>query len=787
MMDAHALEVLEFPKVRRHIARGAVSSLGREAIEGTEPWTDIADIRRELACSDEMAQAVRWDDPVPMRGVMDIRAAVSVARRVGARLDASALLDIAQTAESAARLRKYFEARREKFPRLWDIASALEGCPEVVERINRAIDPSGMVRDSASPKLGRLRRELDQARATLRSNLERLVNRLGADVLSDRLVAMRGGRPVIPVRASHKNAVAGIVHDQSATGQTIFIEPLEAVEDSNRIREIEIAEQHEVDRILAELTDRVRDHLPKFEVNLRALARLDALYAIGTYAGQNDAVAPRLAEDGTFELVEMRHPLLDIRLKSQGSGAVPLTCRIRPDTHLVVISGPNAGGKTVALKTIGLAIAMTQAGFLIPAHHLTALPVFGHLFAEIGDEQSIENDLSTFSSRMSHLAHICEEALEDTLILVDELGSSTDPEQGAALSRAILSHWATRRARVFVTTHLGSLKEFAHEQPWAVNASMEFDQTTLRPTFRLVVGIPGSSYALEISRRVGLSTEIISAAEAELGEGGVKAEKLIAELTRHLEEARAVQEDMERRERELAEREAEYAERFTKVAADRKRMVREAREEAERIVREARSLVERTVADLRRTQGSTEAIKDARRELQDSLEKTRAALRESADRQAERPKDLEVGNWVRLKPLGTTGELVSLGKDRGAVQTDSARLEVPLEQIEKVADAPPERQKSGGVAVTSDASSTFAPEIDVRGMTFEDAWQLLDRYLDDATMARYPRVRIIHGKGTGALRTKINRQLEEDERVASHQMGELHEGGAGVTIVNIHT
>ena len=492
MIDRHALEVIEFDKVRRQIAEHATSSLGREAVEAIEPADDERDVRRSLETSDEMARVVRWDDPLPMGGVKDIRAALLVARRAGAALAPDALLDLAGVIRASTRLRSWFESRAAKYPRLWDIASALEECRGLVEHIDRAIDPGGFVADSASPKLARLRRELDQARAALRTDLEHMLARLdAAGAVNDRLIALRSGRPVIPVKASHKNSVPGIVHDQSATGQTLFVEPFEAVEESNRIRQIELAEMHEIERILIELTDRVRDHLPALDANVVALREIDARFAIGAHATQFDSIAPRISDDGAFELVRMRHPLLDARLRREKKSATPISCRLAASARLLVVSGPNAGGKTVALKTIGLAVAMTQAGFLIPADHLTALPIFGRLFAEIGDEQSIEQDLSTFTSRMGHLARISDEADSRTLILVDELGSATDPDQGAALGRAILDRWAERGALAIATTHLGNLKEYAHEKPWAVNASMEFDRATLRPTFRLIVGRAG--------------------------------------------------------------------------------------------------------------------------------------------------------------------------------------------------------------------------------------------------------------------------------------------------------
>ena len=784
MFDEHALRVIEYPLVRSLIARNAVSGMGHDLVESTTPMTDRVSLERRMQEVDEMVQAVRWGDPVPLRGVVDIRQPVELAAHPGARLDPPSLLDIAQTLEAAGRLRGYFAARTQKYPRLEAISSALEPCPELVTAVNRAIDPGGFVRDSASPALAKTRRELEQARSNLRANLERLVHSLASDVLTERVVAWRNGRPVIPVRAQRRNTVGGIVHDESASGQTVFVEPFESVEDANRIRRLEIAEQAEVDRILSELTGVVFQHSPRLRVNLQILGRLDALYALGVYADQADAAVPGISDDGALEIVRMRHPLLDVRLRGQKREAVPLTCRLRPDDRLMLISGPNAGGKTVALKTIGLAIAMTQSGFPIPADPLTTLPVFESFFAEIGDEQSIENDLSTFSSRIGHLARISAEAGKGTLILVDELGSSTDPDQGAALSRALLERWFEKGARTVATTHLGSLKEFAHEMAWAVNASMEFDRDKLNPTFRLVAGIPGSSYAFEISRRIGLAEDIIARAEHFLGRAAVQTERLIADLTFLMEQTERRLREIESRERALAEREREYEDRFARVVSDRKRMAREAREEAEKILADARALVERTVADIRRTNGDRESIKSARATLQSALARTRSELADRGRTDGAEATGINPGNWVKIVSINKTGEVVAVSKDRVAVQTGGTRLEVRPDQVEKIAEKAPDAGK-GGVSVTSTASDRFLPEVDVRGMSFDDAWAVLDRYLDDACVARYPRVRIIHGKGTGVLRRRINEQLKQDERVASHQMGEYYEGGAGVTVVDM--
>jgi DNA mismatch repair protein MutS2 len=786
MFDDHALDVLEFPRVREMIARCAASAFGTEAVDEAQPSSDPDAVRRSLHLADQMAQAVRFDDPVPMGGIRDVRESLPLAARIGARLGEDALLDVCELARAMEKLHDYFLSRQDKYTGLWDIASALEPCPKLVARLDAALDPLGTVRDSASPKLGRLRRSVDGARQSLRSNLERRLAGLSDDVLADRVIAMRDGRPAIPVRAAQKNAVAGIVHDQSATGQTVYVEPMETVEDANRVRGLEIEVMREVDRILTELTDCVRDHLPKLNAALETVKLIDGLYAIGVYARDSEAVAPRIADDDTFELIDMRHPLLEARLRQDERQAVALTCKVDQDTRLVAISGPNAGGKTVALKTIGLAVAMAQTGFLIPANHLTVLPVFSELFAEIGDEQSLEQDLSTFSSRMSHLARIAVEADSGTMVLVDELGAATDPEQGEALARVLLDRWAERGSLAIVTTHLGGLKAFAHEREWACNASMEFDVESLLPTFRLIVGLPGSSYALEISRRVGLDGALIAAAEEELGSAGVHLEELISELSAKLEEVREDQVDLEKRDLELTARETDYEQRFDTVKADRKRMVREAREEAEKVLQQAGSLVERTVAELRSNKASTESIKKARSTIGNAVHRTREDMRKAAPKVVPQPDDLAIGNWVRLRTLGTKGELVSLGRRRAAVQTDQARLEVTPDDIEKLADRPPmaKRDQAARVSVSS-SSDNFSPEIDVRGKVFDEAWMLVDRYLDDATMVQYKRVRIIHGKGTGALRAKFAEQFDRDDRVGAHQIGEIEEGGAGVTVVEV--
>jgi DNA mismatch repair protein MutS2 len=787
MIDQHALNVLEFDKVRTYIAECATSVYGREAVNDTLPGIDVVDVRMRLALADQMAQAVRWGDPVPMGGLRDIRSALEVAIHIGARLDPTALLSVADTVDAVGRLRNHFESREEKYPLLWDVASALEGAPELSREVGAKIDGSGFVKDSASQKLSRIRRDLDSDRQSLRAGLDRLVNRLGDDVVGDRIVSIRDGRPVIPVRSTHKNSVPGIVHDQSSTGQTLFVEPLEAVEQSNHIRQLEVDELREIERILTEITDMVRGYVPALGTNIQIAAELDRLFAIATFADQVNGVAPRMGENDALELVDMRHPLLDIRLNADsGTGAVPVTARLSEDQRTVLVSGPNAGGKTVALKTIGLACTMAQAGFLIPAAHLTALPVFASIYAEIGDEQSIDQDLSTFSSRMSHLAAIAEQADSDTLILVDELGSATDPEQGAALSRALLGRWAERNARTFATTHLGALKEFAHEHPRAVNASMEFDQDTLSPTFHLHIGIPGSSYALEISRRVGLSAELIERAESELGESVVRTEQLIADVTRQLEDARRQSEELTRREAKLKSREDDYSERFTRINVDRKRMNRESREQAERILSEARALVEKTVADLRSTNASKETVKAARHDIQTGLAEAREAVKKSRPAAEKPPDNLAVGDWVKVRGLGHEGELVSLDKSRAAVQTETARMEVSLEQIERLKRKPSKPAPRSTIPnVGSSVMDTFKTEIDVRGMTFDEAWSVVDKYLDDAVIAQYPRVRIIHGKGTGALRKKFDEQLAQDLRSESHHIGEMHEGGMGVTAVNV--
>ncbi|MCK5381299.1 MAG: endonuclease MutS2, partial [Candidatus Latescibacteria bacterium] len=475
MIDAHTIEVLEFDKVREIVSRYTISALGRERVATLAPMDDVRKIREELSRVAEFLDLVSFGDPMPIRGIKDVRSALERCAVEGAMLEPQDFLDLGDTLGVIRKLTAYFASHREKYPLLSRLAKELEGHPEVEAAIGRVVDPGGDVKDSASKALSRIRRDIEARRESLRSELDALLKRLPDQVVRDRLVTLRNGRYVIPIRDSQRGRVEGIVHDQSASGATVFVEPLITLERNNQIRQLELAERREIGRILRELTTQIRSIRESLMAGMRILSELDVLYAKARYGADFGAIAPQLNEEGCTRIIEGRHPLLCVRYRQEEheNEVVPLDIEVGAAFDTLLITGPNAGGKTVALKTMGLLTLMALSGLPIPAGEKTGIAVVRAIYADIGDEQSIENDLSTFSSHARRLARICRNADSDTLVLLDEIGSSTDPDEGSALAMAALEHLTRRGVRTIATTHHGRLKAFAHEHERIENGSMQ--------------------------------------------------------------------------------------------------------------------------------------------------------------------------------------------------------------------------------------------------------------------------------------------------------------------------
>jgi DNA mismatch repair protein MutS2 len=791
-MNRHALQVLQFPEALDLVAGFASSSLGAAAVRRLEPSDALIQVEEELRRVHEMVgfllRAADWFVPA----IPEVQAALERLAVEGSVLDAPTLRDMAVLLLSSREARRTLLQHAEDYPLLAAIAERLAKLPEVEDRLRAAIDDAGTVRDDASRELGRLRREMRGARARIIKKLEEYIATLPSRFqVQDASVSVREGRYVIPVRREGRGEVGGLVHDESATGATLFVEPPIAIDLMNRLRELELAETREVQRILRELTHALRPHQPALDAALDALVAIDALFARARYALEYDGRRPEIGPRAGTEYAVVRafHPLL----LAGGSPVVPFDLAFTDDERTMLVSGPNTGGKTVLLKAIGLISALAQAGIIPPVAKGTRLPLFRDIFADIGDEQSIEASLSTFSAHLKNLREILEEADGHALALIDEIGSGTDPAEGGALAQAILVELTRRGTMTVATTHLGQLKLLAAEEPGVVNASLQFDARELRPTYRLLKGIPGRSYGLAIARRLGFPHDLLERAESFLPQAERDVGQLLLELEDKEARLAAALREAERARREAVELREAVAERADALSTREREAERRTRQQARDILMSAREEVEATIRELREAveqagdaAAREEAFRQARRRVEQRAERQRERTPTERPAAAPAAQALEVGAHVRVSATGATGRIVELRDGRAVVETGGVRLQVPVgglvpepEPVQAQAVARPRR---GGYSVADfDASA----EIDLRGMRAEEVETALLPALDAAIQAGLPSFRIIHGKGTGALRDVVQQILKADPRIDRYRPGGLGEGGTGVTVVEL--
>ncbi len=815
-MDRH-LTTLEFPKILERLAHYTAFSASQTLALALRPSPYLAEVH---GWQTETSEASRLLSVKPNLGIGqadDIRPLAAQARR-GFILLATDLLKIRQTLIAARDLQRTISRLAKDYPRLADIAGRIEPCPGLVNEIGNAIDDRGQVKDSASPELARIRRELDIAHGRLMEKLNRIISSTQfSQYLQEALITQRGGRYVVPVKADFKGRIQGVVHDQSASGATIFVEPLTTVELNNRWRKLQLDEADEIQRILAELSGLAGQHERYLNHTVAALAELDLALAKAKFGQALDAVEPILfeltAQPDSHErppqptgpglrLLAARHPLLD------PATVVPIDVSLPEGTRMLVITGPNTGGKTVSLKTVGLLAAMAQAGLRIPAAEGSSLPMFNHILADIGDEQSIEQSLSTFSAHMTNIVQILGQCDHRSLVILDELGAGTDPVEGSALARAILTNLLQRQVATFVATHFSELKAFAHATPGVANASMEFDLDSLSPTFRLRLGLPGASNAFAIAQRLGLAGDLIEAARSMVGENSRQVEAMLAEIKAEAEAARAARRQAEaelaeaeafrrERERQLAEVDAERRQILNSTRADARREIKAVRQE----IRELKEKVEAELAELRAAARQIRQAKSvavpAESEVVDLVEVEAkldtvvaglvtevepSAPPEPAPTKIKEP--VEPGDKVFVPQFGTLGEVVTIQNKQAEVQLGHFRTIVPLAEIEL-------REKGTALAVetrvrvTTPSVESPGFELDLRGQVTEEALHQLDQYLDQAFLARLPWVRIIHGKGSGILRQAVREELRDHPLISSYRPGDEGEGGEGVTVAKL--
>jgi len=787
-MHEKSLQTLEYPKILERLAHEAAFSASKELALALQPATDLGEVERRQAHTTEARRLLEVRPDAGIRGARDIRPLVVRAER-GAMLSPSELLDVLSTVRSAIYVARLLGRLDDDFPLLKALGADLPQRPKLAERIEESISEEGEVLDSASPTLRRLRAEIRAAQQRLQEKLQSLVNDYRSS-LQEPIITLRADRYVLPVRAEARGQVRGIVHDQSASGATIFIEPLVVVEMNNRLRELHLSERQEVERILMEISEAVGSEALALNLDVELLAEIDLHLAKARYSQITESTPPRLNDQGRLKLMAARHPLLTGKV-------VPTDFRLGEDFSMVVITGPNTGGKTVALKTVGLLTLMAQAGMHIPADDRSEITIFTDVFADIGDEQSIEQSLSTFSSHLSRIIDILQRANAQSLVLLDELGAGTDPSEGSALARAILMYLLERQVAVVATTHYSELKAFAHDTAGVANASVEFNVETLSPTYRLQIGLPGRSNALAIAARLGLLPEIIEQARQLLGTTGVQMESLLEGL----QEDRRVAADeryhlsMERAEAEHLRKQLETER--ARFEEERARILNDARTQARRELEQVQAQLARIRVDMGRQRLTQEKLDRMRAQVRGM--EGRAQPVPEPRRRAPEPTPVEteagplqVGDSVRVRSFNQVGELVSLPDAKGEVEVELGliKVRVAAENIERLSrrQAKSEAAASGdgvrGVSLPSITEREMPDmQLDLRGQRVEEVLPAVDRYIHDAYMAGMPFVRILHGKGTGALRQAIRDQLAHHPLVREYAPAAANDGGEGVTVV----
>jgi DNA mismatch repair protein MutS2 len=790
-MSRHALDVLEFPRVLERIASRASSELARERILALSPGTDLEGLRTELL---RVGAVMRFSDEKPTWGtptIPDTRGALRNLVAEGAVLEPVQLHALGVLLTSSRLLGSELDGREGSYPELQFIRDRLVQDRDTEQVLEKSVDGDGQVLDTASKELRQVRNRLKGAHVRIVKRLEGYLSTLSDRyVVPDASVTIREGRYVIPIRREGKGEVGGIIHDESHTGATLFVEPPLAMELMNQLRDLEREEAREIRRILGELTARLAPWREGLVGALHALVEFDSLHARARTALGWRAEVPELLEPGAadFRLLNARHPLL---LETSDDPVVPFDLEVLPGERAMVVSGPNTGGKSVFLKATGLIAALAQSGVVPPVGRGTAIPVFGSFFADIGDEQSIAQSLSTFSAHLANLADIVREADAHSMVLIDEMGTGTDPAEGAALARAILEFLVERGAFTVVSSHLGQLKRLDGEGSGIVNASLQFDPDRMEPTYHLVKGRPGRSYGLAIARRRGFPGDVLDRAETYQEGDDARMEEVLERLERRERESEAQLAELERERASTQRLQAELEER-ERALRDAERSARDrAREEARQTLLDARAEVEAAIAEVR---GAAQSESD----LEAAAHRARSRVEQAAARRAARPRTkadggradyaVSAGERVRIHATGAKGTVVELRDQRALVEVGAVRMEIPLLDLEPVeggAEPASGRRGGGWSGPAAGQEKAVRTEVDLRGLRVDEMEVELFRALDQAIYEDLSELRIIHGKGTGALRQRVGELLAGDARVSAHRMGGPTEGGAGVTVVTL--
>ena len=808
---------LGFDKIRTMLKGAVLCPLGSARIDQMKFMTKRNDIEYELALVKEMIEILQESKtPMPTDGFFDLTEQLKRLRLHGTFLEAEDLFSLRRSLGAIIDLVKFFNPKEEEgrktFPLMKAITADVMVFPDLCRKIDRTLTPTGEIKDNASPALADIRRQL----ASTVSSISRLLNNILRSAQSDGIVdkdvtpTMRDGRLVIPILPSNKRKIRGIVHDESATGKTLYVEPAEVVDANNRIRELEGEERQEIIRILTAIANEIRPMLPDIMTSFDFMGTVDFVRAKAKFAERIEATVPQMSSDGSLDWIHAKHPLLYIRYKSEGKAGdiVPLDIMLdRRNQRIVLISGPNAGGKSVCLETLGLLQYMLQCGIAIPVAANSLCTIFDNIFIDIGDEQSIDNDLSTYSSHLQNMKFFVRNATKRTLILIDEFGSGTEPQIGGAIAQALLGKFNEAKVNGVITTHFTNLKHFAEETPGIVNGAMLYDRNGLRPLFKLEIGHPGSSFAIEIAHKIGLPQDVIETAKEIVGSDYVNMDKYLQDISRDKRYWEQKRQKIHQQEKDLEEKLAKAEEKASELKSKRQEVLQKARDEASALLKEANARIERTIKDIKEAQAEKEATRSIRKKFDDFKEKVaekamaekagnkQKAAKAKTNKQEEAMRPFLVGDNVRLKGQTTIGQIVSVNGRQCQVTFGTIRSNLDMSRIEHVnrAQIRQEAQNNmlGGVHDPSVSDEirqrrlNFKHEIDLRGMRADEALSAVTLYIDDAMLLDINQVRILHGTGTGALRQAIRTYLSSLKGSVNFHDEHVQFGGAGVTVVEI--
>lgn len=791
-MNKQIYSILEFSKVVEHLAQLALSPLGKKHVIQIQPHSDITLIHKQIGEVTELRDILDFDDPFPLSGLQDITASLKKAQISGNFLLPNEFVSVVQTLEVGRRINDYFrDEREEKYPLLTKIINQISIFRSIEKEIKRCIDVSNFeIFDKATPNLNRIRQSIKIHEQRIRKKLDDMASNFSRQgYLQENLIVVRDGRLVLMVKDEHQKKVKGLIHDQSSTGSTLFVEPFETLELNNQIRSLKLEERREIEKILINLTELIRDQLPAIQQSVGGLAALDFIYAKARFSQEIHGSQPAINQSNQIEIIKGRHPLLALRQDSSRP-VVPLDLVIGENFRTLVISGPNAGGKTVALKTVGLLCLMTACGLHIPADASSNIAIFKNIFAAIGDQQSIENDLSTFSSHIASLREIVNQASALDLILIDEIGAGTDPDEGAALAIAILEKLTETECITMVSTHQGALKVFAHETKNVENGSMEFNRETLEPTYHFRLGIPGSSYAYEIAKRWGLSERITDRARTLVGNKKDKFESLLNDLETRMQKNRSISSELSIKQNQLDGLIKLYQEKYDQLSQNEQDLKKKAITESSEIVQQANKAIESAIRQIREEQASKEAIRNAHRLIQEQKEKIREQEKRIKRKKDKTPvikkalDNVAIGDEVFWSTYQSDGIVLSKPDAAGKVliQTGEVKIKAPLSELTSPSKT---SQKSNDIKINVKFDQIKNNEIDIRGFRVDEALIAVDKFLDEAILSGLDQIYIIHGKGTGALREAIHEYLDRNLQVKSKGFPKWSLGDTGMTIVEL--